>query len=912
MFKRFGPTLRRIVMLAAAFTLITQIALAYIGTSYMDSIDKSLHEKRTQDMLYQFQQNVLVQLNDLDNLMLLMQTPEFSDYYKNLMRLRDGDVVKAGMQELQAKFDTLDISEDSVQTVFFLGTSFNQRSMAQKVMSRSFMDWPRLDQDRLHYSKLDGLILPDRELLTFYTKDDFAKHFSTANPMLEKADIKQLRSFMSEIQDHLVFSNGNENGVLTLIVLSDRFFQRAIPSELPEGSYFSVIGKDNKVLWTTAPSNPLKSANLPTMASDGGTAYRNTVKELSPFRLSIVYSDNSGNASLFFNDRNYQIAALSLFTLLLTILFSYAYLKQVFKPFRMISKQIKTFSLNSDKLLEMLPEDLIKKGFHAVAMRNKIVLALFVAVGVPALADGVLYAWQSQHDIRREMQTSVEVTGKFAEVSIRNRMQFTETILKEISASRQLQNYVTNNYTTPLLTGGLSPNLLMFPGLNDISYFVLLDENGACIYSSIFSNNKNAFNADKSILLDRDDPYWISNFNDVFNAQSTALVKRLEGPELNGEAAYLLMVPKQSLFENFDSGLINTTYQIANANGQAFFESRQQNLDGALNQHYYSSNIPNTDWKLTIGFVFNDVLEKNREYQEQFLLFMFIVLLVSFAAAFGIAVQLVKPIHRLKETMLRVGEGDLTLRLEDIDHTEIGGIVRSYNRMIDQLDRVMREENELIAMKTRAELDMLQAQINPHFLYNTLEVINMRSMRTGNLEVSAIVGALADLFRYSIAKGSDIVELDKELAHVANYVTIQQIRFGHSFEVAYEVPDELRFKPIVRFVLQPMIENAIKHGFPGWEDGGMIVVSAAATENGLQVKIADNGIGMDKETLAGVREEMLREYGKAPSEESGIGLRNVYQRLRLIYKEGMSLTIESNEMQGTAITLIVPLPTASD
>ncbi|NBD24022.1 sensor histidine kinase [Paenibacillus glycinis] len=914
MINRFGPTLRRIVILAAALTLVTQLALAYIGLTYMDAIDKSLHEKRSQDMLYQFQQNVLVQLNNIDNLMLLLQTPEFSDYYKNLMRLRADDVAALGAKELQAKFDTLDLSPDSVQAVYFLGQSFVQRSMAQQIASSTFADLPRLDQDRLHYAKLDKLILPDREQLTRYTQADFERAFRTGNPMLEKADIKQLKAFMAALQDRLVFSNGNENGVLTIIVLSDRFFQQAIPEKSPEGTYFSVVGKDKRLLWTTAPSNPLSDPENAVAAGPETEAqaqnvvpYNNAIQQLAPFNLSIVYTDKDGESGAFSGERVYQVAILSLFTLLVTVLFSYVYLKQVFKPFRMISKQIKNFSLSNDWLLRTLPDDLIKKGFHAVSMRNKIILALIVAVGLPAVSDGVLYAWLSQHDIKREMEASVDVTGRFSAVSIHNRLQFTETILKEISASRQLQDYVTNNYTTPLLTGGLSPSLLMYPGLNDISYFVLLDENGNCIYSSIFSNNKSAFNTDTDYLTDRDDPYWITNYKNVFNPMSTALVKRLEGPGVNGEATYLLMVPKQSIFESIDSGLINTSYAISDAQGRTIYESRANGAGDDTGRYAYASGIPNTDWKLSIGFVFNDVLEKNREYQQQFMLFTSIVLLLSVAVAIAIAVQLVKPIHRLKETMLRVGEGDLSLRLEDVDNTEIGGIVRSYNRMIDQLDRVISEENDLIAMKTRAELDMLQAQINPHFLYNTLEVINMRSMKSGNLEVSAIVGALADLFRYSIAKGSGIVELEKELAHVANYVTIQQIRFGHSFEVHYDVPEELRGMSIVRFVLQPIIENAIKHAFEGWEEGGRIVISAAAADGMLKVRIADNGIGMDKETLAHVRTDMEREYGKAQSEENGIGLRNVYQRLKLIYKEGTSMTIESAEMRGTAVTLTVPL-----
>jgi two-component system sensor histidine kinase YesM len=308
-------------------------------------------------------------------------------------------------------------------------------------------------------------------------------------------------------------------------------------------------------------------------------------------------------------------------------------------------------------------------------------------------------------------------------------------------------------------------------------------------------------------------------------------------------------------------------------------------------------------------------------YQEQFLLFMVIIFLMSTALAIVIANILVRPIRQLKEKMVAAGAGDFVERVDYDAHNEIGDIIKSYNRMIGQLDQTIREnlsimeenaknkirENELLSMKTRAELHMLQAQINPHFLYNTLEAINMRSMQSGNQEISTIVGALADLFRYSVSKGADTVLLMNELNHAANYITIQQIRFGHSFEAEFDVPEELKDKRVLRFILQPILENAIKHGFAGWQYGGRIRIAASATEEEMRLTIGDNGVGMPKQALEHLRAEMEKGLGDWSGDGGGIGLKNVYYRLKLFYKDRVSMAVGSELMKGTEITIAFPL-----
>jgi two-component system sensor histidine kinase YesM len=907
---KLSPTLMRIVTLSVLLTLVAQAVLVYIGLTYAHSIDKSMKDKRTEYVVNQFQQNVLDQLNDINNLLLLLQTPEFSDFFKNKMNLRDDQTVSREKHKLLNKVKGLNISPDFVTAVHFIGADINEQSYDKKTNISSFEELPRLRMETLTESKLVNLFLPDHDQFTLYTDAEFNTVFRTDNRLLSVEDIEGLKSFISNIKGHLILTNGNKNGVFIVIVLSDHFFERSLPPSRSDASssIFSVMGRNNRILWSSGKS-----------AADDGS-FTNTVKELQPFQLRMVYSEKQPARYRINSILLLKMTGLSLLTLFITVFISFFYLKKVFQPFRVIAKELKNQALTEEMALRAIPEDLIKKGFQAISMRNKLIIILIAAVSIPTLSDGVLYSRFLNRDVRPKMEASMNAMGDFSVVSVGNRVRFVENTLNDISVSQNFQDFINDRYFFNKYSND-SINLSMFPGLSEVSYFVLLDNSGNCVYSSIFSGNKGIFNTDAKNLLSRNDPYWMSDYKDVFNDNSTAIVKRIGPNNVENTTTYLLMVPKESIFK-IDSSLFNAaSYVISDNKGQTIYRSRSFINLNSYKVLHYTKKIPATNWNMSIDYVFNEVIDKNRVYEEQFLLVMFIVFLLSLAAAFMIADILVKPVKQLKETMLAVGEGDFARKVSYYEDNEIGGIIRSYNRMIGQLDQTIRQnmnimaenaqnkirENELISMKARAELHMLQAQINPHFLYNTLEAINMKSMKSGNHEISAIVSALADLFRYSISKGTDVVELEKELNHVNNYMTIQKIRFGHSFRVEYDVPAELKGTSTLRFILQPIVENSIKHGFTGWETGGLIRISALQIDERLQLNISDNGVGMSREALLRLTTEMELQPVERRREDSGIGLKNVHRRLKLFYKEGMSMTVDSALMRGTVVTLEFPL-----
>ena len=236
-------------------------------------------------------------------------------------------------------------------------------------------------------------------------------------------------------------------------------------------------------------------------------------------------------------------------------------------------------------------------------------------------------------------------------------------------------------------------------------------------------------------------------------------------------------------------------------------------------------------------------------------------------------------------------------------------MVLQLNELTEQNISNRLREQKLVSMKTKAELAMLQQQINPHFLYNTLEAINMRARQYGAADVSTMVVSLAKLFRFSIDRGKedDTVSLQEEIDHVQNYIRIQSIRFKDKFTTHWELESAALEASVMRFIMQPLVENAIQHGLNDYSSGGEIYISAKYEDQALELIVADNGIGMSTEQLKAVRQTLENTDEDTESEQqeftTGVGLRNVYLRLKLFYREKVEFQIDSKEYEGTVITI---------
>ena len=297
-------------------------------------------------------------------------------------------------------------------------------------------------------------------------------------------------------------------------------------------------------------------------------------------------------------------------------------------------------------------------------------------------------------------------------------------------------------------------------------------------------------------------------------------------------------------------------------------------------------------------------MRKTRQYILTVLLVSSVFLTILY---FGFSRKISHPIQRLKQGMEQIEEGDLTTRVEIRSNDEIGILADGLNQMVSQLavyiDRVYGAE---IRQKD-AELNALKSQIKPHYLYNTLDIIRMTAIKHSDREAAEMIESLARQLRYLMGEEGELVSLERELANIQDYFQIVRIRYEERISLRVSVPDGLRKINILKLILQPVVENAVKHGFTDKGRTGSVWVSAVLREQCLEMTVMDDGVGMDEETLESMRIH-LAEGTKAvrEPEQGGIGLVNVNERIQNHYGFGYGIQVESTKGTGTIIMIRVP------
>ncbi|MEK0315223.1 cache domain-containing sensor histidine kinase [Cohnella sp. 56] len=252
---------------------------------------------------------------------------------------------------------------------------------------------------------------------------------------------------------------------------------------------------------------------------------------------------------------------------------------------------------------------------------------------------------------------------------------------------------------------------------------------------------------------------------------------------------------------------------------------------------------------------------------------------------------------KLNDRMRRVEEGELDLVVTAVSRDEIGQLTNRFGLMLRRINQLIEEAYVNRIARKEAELIALQAQINPHFLYNSLSLINSQAIGKEAYDISRTVTLLAKFYRTALNKGKEYISVRDELSMVRSYVELQQIMSGHAFDVVYELEDRIYPLGIVRLVLQPLVENAIDHGLKEKTEGlRMLTVGGRIQDGDLVLSISDTGVGMDEETVSGL----------LTSRSSGYGLTNVHERLRLYFGEPYGLEISSRVGLGTTVEVRLP------
>lgn len=311
-----------------------------------------------------------------------------------------------------------------------------------------------------------------------------------------------------------------------------------------------------------------------------------------------------------------------------------------------------------------------------------------------------------------------------------------------------------------------------------------------------------------------------------------------------------------------------------------------------------------------IYYEIKDIQTSRTEYQDIFMnmfRFSFLaligIILLLILLSFYIPLSITRPIRKLGEVTDQVAKGNLSVRSDVDAGAEVGMLSDSLNTMIDKINELLEQVKKEQIRLRKAEFELLQSQINPHFLYNTLDAIVWLAEAGEQKRVVNMVGSLSDFFRTSLNQGRDIIPIKEELQHVTSYLEIQQVRYQDILQYEIHVPEELEKYLIPKITIQPLVENALYHGIKNKRGTGKIVIWGKKEADHFVIVIGDNGIGIREERLSEVRKGIKH---KAFSENEIYGLYNVNERIRLNFGEAYGITIESVYQEGTTVNVLLP------
>lgn len=341
----------------------------------------------------------------------------------------------------------------------------------------------------------------------------------------------------------------------------------------------------------------------------------------------------------------------------------------------------------------------------------------------------------------------------------------------------------------------------------------------------------------------------------------------------------------------------------------------QQATRDQLDQVLWVAGLVEADLQ---DYMIFDVLSSQRQYTQiregfqQWILFNVValvgLLIFSATAAWVISESIYVPIKKLHDVTSTITENDLEVLLRGEHMDEIAELGIAFNIMIERINNLLTEKIKEQENLAKAELRTLQAQITPHFLYNTLDTIVWLAEMGKTQQVVDMVKALSDFFRIGLSKGQDWITLRDEVRHTESYLTIQQIRYRDILNFEIDIDDSILDSMILKLTLQPLVENALYHGIKGSRGGGKIsVVGRKLDGRTIQLEVTDNGAGFTKERLAQILAELGDDAREPHQKESGFGLDNVNRRVRLYYGKEYSLAITSQRQKGTCVSLTIPL-----
>ncbi|MEH7226559.1 sensor histidine kinase [Bacillus sp. JJ1566] len=347
----------------------------------------------------------------------------------------------------------------------------------------------------------------------------------------------------------------------------------------------------------------------------------------------------------------------------------------------------------------------------------------------------------------------------------------------------------------------------------------------------------------------------------------------------------------------------------------------EKNIDAS--EHYFLNKKENffltwsksevLNWQFVTYIPYSELMQGANSIRNTLYFTSIVFIIIAYLMSLGLATSLINPLKRLHRFIRKVEVGDFTGKVPVMSKDEIGMLTHGFNHMVEKLDKLMDEvymsklkEVEMNLRQKETELKMLQSQINPHFLYNSLDTIRGMALERDMDDISIMVESLAQLLRYNIKEEAATVSIKQELLIGEKYLKIQKYRFEEKLTYHFDIPDELLEKKIAKFTLQPLLENCIVHGLEPQNGTTHITIRAEILDSDVFVlKISDSGPGIDEEQLEKIRNLLNSKLTK--DTVNHIGIMNVHKRIKHLFGNEFGIFITSSQTSGTTIGIKLPL-----
>ena len=574
------------------------------------------------------------------------------------------------------------------------------------------------------------------------------------------------------------------------------------------------------------------------------------------------------------------------------------------------------------------------KRFRDFSIRTKLIIG-FLAILLPLvlILSIVFYSYSAEIVLKQSLEQTREIVEQFS-ISLdnymglmRNKMEIladSPTIQEELNTHQDKEDIKNDSfYSRNKRIRRIMLQIYSSVTMNDVEIYGINETNH---YLSLWSKKYEI--PDKDILfenanLSKGRSVLVNNINDADTIQMIKMVKDLQTYKPIGYIRFGLKrnyIEKMAKNINFgsDGSVVIFDENLNKISGIAHDSALSKllkekpsigNFSYSEGKNEYTAvhiHSDSTGWT-TVGVIPLRYINKDLA-GIQYLTVIIIVLtiIIGVTVSVIIAQSLILPLENTVNALEKFSRGDFAVRLKENRCDEIGKLNRIFNKAIKEINELMQKVTQSEILNKEMEFKTLQSQMNPHFLYNTLDAINWLAFKEKQTEICNLVAAISSLIRASISNKKSIITIEQELDYVKNYIYIQHIRYKDRFDIIYDIDESLLKQAVPKLIIQPIVENAIIHGIENSKNKNLLYISVKRENECIVIIVKDTGIGMTDEKVSELLKEPLNTEGDEQKAHTNLGLYAVHKRIQLMYGDLYGLTVQSQAGEGTTVTLHIP------